>query len=224
MPPASDPRPGVVFDVDGTLCDTVYMHTLAWWQAFRSIGVHVPAVRLHGLIGMGSDKLTEEICGEEREDLKERWQEAFEPFRSQLVAFEGAGDLLREIAARGGVVALASSSTPEDFAALREAIGADEVITAGTSSGDAEESKPSPDIVSVALEKAGLDPSRALFVGDTIWDVKAAGAAGLRTVGVLSGGIPRSDLEEAGAIAVYRDPADLLANLDDSPIGELLRG
>jgi HAD superfamily hydrolase (TIGR01509 family) len=213
----------VLFDIDGTLTDTNYLHVLAWRRAFLDAGEDVAGARIHRMIGAGGGVLLRELVGEERDDVKEGWSAHFERMKPEIRAFPHAADLLRAVAERGPKVVLATSSQPEDVEALRAAIDADDAIHAITSAGDVEEAKPSPEVFEAALEEAGVAAADALVVGDTVWDVEAAAKAGLRTVALLSGGIGRGELEAAGAIAVYDDPADLLAHLEESPLGSLWR-
>jgi HAD superfamily hydrolase (TIGR01509 family) len=216
-------RYGVLFDVDGTLVDTNYLHVVAWWHAFRSQGHQVSMSTLHRTVGQGSDRFVESVLGHDDDDVSKAHSDFYGPHLHELAAFPKAADLLRATKEAGLVVVLATSATEEEAAHLRGAIDADDVIDALTHSEDAEESKPDPDIVQTALDKAGLDADRALFVGDTVWDVEAARRAGLDCVCVRSGGIGAEELREAGAIAVYDDVAALLADFDDSPIGALVK-
>src|SRR5690606_19163604 len=137
----------------------------------------------------------------------------------RLPALPGAGELLKRLHADGWQVVLATSAGGSELSALRRAIDADEATPATASADDAEQGKPSAEPVEHALGLAGVAPEGAVFVGDTVWDMKAGRRAGVRCVGLLCGGIPRADLEEAGAEAVYADPAHLLASLADSPLG-----
>ena len=210
--------PAVLFDVDGTLVDTNYLHTMAWWRALRDMGEQLPAARVHRHIGMGSDLLMESLVGREWPDLKDAWRRRYDELKPEIVAFPKAAELVRALAARGVRVVLATSSEQEDVDALVSAIDADDAITAGTSAGDVDEAKPRPDVFQVAMEKGGCDPDTTVVVGDTVWDVKAADRAGLPCVGVLSGGISRAELEEAGTVAVYDDVAMLLDDLEASPL------
>jgi HAD superfamily hydrolase (TIGR01509 family) len=214
---------GVLFDVDGTLVDTNYLHVVAWWQAFRAHGHEVAMHRLHGLVGQGAERLVTSVLGRPDEDIAAAHSDFYGPELHRLPAFPGAADLLRAVKAAGHSVVLATSASEEETAHLRRAIDADDVIDAVTHKDDADESKPDPDIVETALGKAGLSAEHAIFVGDTVWDVEAAGRAGLDCVGVLSGGIAEAELREAGAIAVYRDVAHLLAELDASPLARVGR-
>ncbi|HZB97048.1 MAG TPA: HAD family hydrolase [Candidatus Sulfotelmatobacter sp.] len=212
----------VIFDVDGTLVDTNYLHTLAWWRAFRDAGRELPMVRFHHLIGMGSSEIIEELTGSDDEKLSESHTEHYHTLRGELVRLPGARELLHEVARRGARVVLATSAKAEDLKVLRKTLDCDDVIDSVTSSKDVERSKPDPDIFDTSLAKEDIGATRAICVGDTVWDVKAAAAAGLECVGVLTGGIGRAELQDAGAVAVYKDCAHLLEELDASPIGALI--
>ena len=220
----SDSRPAILFDVDGTLVDTNYLHTLAWWRALQDAGHDLPMSRIHPLIGMGSDHLLVELLGEEPEGLSDLHKEKYKPLKADLHPFPKAAEILTEVDKRGGRVVLATSSKKDDIAELCETIGADDAIDHIVNGSDVEASKPSPDIFAVAIEQLDLDPERTLVVGDTVWDVEAAGKIGVRCVCVLTGGHTRKQLEDRGAAAVYEDVAELLEHLDDSPVGKLLSG
>lgn len=213
----------VIFDVDGTLVDTNYLHAVTWWEAFRQYGHPVDMAAVHRAIGMGSDKLLDRLLpdGRDRDGddaMRAAHRALYAVFWPRLRAFAGAADLLRACAARGMTVVLASSADGSEMGALLAALDADDAITAATSSADAEQSKPAPDIVQVALERAGVAADGAVFVGDTVWDVHACRRAGLPCVAVLTGGIGPDELREAGAVAVYDGVADLLDHLDESPL------
>jgi HAD superfamily hydrolase (TIGR01509 family) len=212
---------GVLFDVDGTLVDTNYLHTVAWWDAFRSQHHDVAMSRLHGLIGQGSDRLVESVLGAGDDAISDAHTDFYGARLHDLRAFDGAADLLRAVKASGLRVLLATSASAKEAEHLRAAIGADDVIDLVTTKDDAESSKPAPDIVETAMARNGLAPADCVFVGDTVWDVEAASRAGLECVCVLTGGISETELREAGATAVYTDVAQLLAELADSPLGRL---
>lgn len=199
----------VLFDIDGTLVDTNYLHAVAWRRAFVAAGYDVPTARIHRRIGMGGSQLMEALIGEPRDDVQAGWRREFEPLKPDIRALPGAAALLRAVAARGRVV-LASSSEPDDVEALIDALDVDDAITAVTTAGDVEAAKPEPDVFEVALERAGVEASRAIAVGDSVWDVEAAARAGLVCVGVLTGGSGQAELEDAGAVAVYPDPQTIL--------------
>lgn len=211
----------VLFDIDGTLVDTNYLHAIAWRRGFAEAGYDVPTAWIHHRIGMGAGRLMEELIGEEREEAKAGWRRHFEALKPEIRALPGAADLLREVHRRGIQVVLASSSEDAELEALLEALRADDVIDCVASAGDLGEAKPSPEVFDVAMQKAGCEPSRTIVVGDSVWDVRAANRAGLRCVCVLTGGIGRSKLERKGALAVFRDCAELLAGLDASPLAHL---
>jgi len=214
-------RAGILFDVDGTLVDTNYLHVVAWWHAFRAHGHTIPMRRLHETIGQGSGRLVETILGNADEDVANAHTDFYGPFLHQLAPLAGAADLLRATKGAGLAVVLATSASAKEADHLRAALDADDVIDEVTNKDDVEESKPDPDIVQTALEKAGLEAANALFVGDTVWDVEAARRADLDCVAVLSGGIAEHDLRDAGAVAVYRDVQHLLDDFDDSPLAKL---
>ncbi|HLF39961.1 MAG TPA: HAD family hydrolase [Acidimicrobiia bacterium] len=214
----------VLFDIDGTLLDTNYLHALAWRRTFAEHGLEIPTSSVHRRIGMASDRLMEELVGRERDDLKETRTRHFEALKPEIRAFPKAAELLAEVARRGATVVLASSAQEDDLKAMMEALGAGDTVEAVTSSGDVDEAKPSPEVFQVAMDQAGSAPGWAIAVGDTVWDVKAAERAGIGCVCVLTGGISRLELEAAGALAVYEDVAELLDRLDHSPLATLLTG
>jgi HAD superfamily hydrolase (TIGR01549 family) len=219
----TSPRPAVLFDLDGTLLDTNYFHTVAWWRAFREAGEDIPMARIHPLIGMGSDQLLTELLGEEREGLSDIHAKHYKPFKKDLHAFPEAAELMAAVAERGAQVVLATSSKEEDLDQLLEALGADEGVISEIVHGDmVGSSKPAPDIFAVALDHLDLDPEQTMVVGDTRWDIEAAAKLGIQVVAVLTGGTTRADLTDAGAVAVYEDVADLVEHLDDSPLARLL--
>ncbi|MDP9695504.1 UNVERIFIED_ORG: HAD superfamily hydrolase (TIGR01509 family) [Arthrobacter globiformis] len=220
---------GVLFDVDGTLIDSAYIHTLAWWQAFRQSGFDVPMARIHRCVGMGGARLVDNLLPDSRnKDVDEAILSAhsgiFGTYWPSLRAFDGARDLLARCSESGLAVALASSAREQDLQALRSALSADDFIDAATSSNDAENSKPEPDILVAALEAVGLEASGAVYVGDAVWDVMAAGKLGIPTVALTCGGTSEAELREAGAVEVYDGPRELLDNLGGSVIGKLLAG
>jgi HAD superfamily hydrolase (TIGR01509 family) len=216
-------RPAVLFDVDGTLVDTNYLHALAWRRAFLDHGFDIPTAEVHRRVGMGSDRLMRELLGAERDDVSEGRRRHFDALKPEIRALPGARELLEDVARRGGRVVLATSSEEGDVEALLDALDPGDEVLAVTSSGDVEEAKPAPDVFRAALDKAGTPPEAALAVGDTVWDVEAARRSGLDCVTVMTGGISRLELLDAGAAAVYHDLNELREGLDDSPIGKLLR-
>ncbi|MFG1779274.1 HAD family hydrolase [Micromonospora sp. NPDC049051] len=223
---ATDKPTGVLFDVDGTLVDTTYLHTVSWWEALRQIDRPTPMATIHRAIGMGSDKLLDHLLGPERDrsadqKLRDAHDTLFAEYWERLVPLPGAADLLRACAERGLRVVLATSAAEHEVVALRRALAADDVVHTVTCSADARESKPAPDILVAALEQSGLAAEHVVFVGDSVWDVAAAGELDIPCVGLTCGGTSRGELAGAGAVAVYDDPAALLAALDDSPVSRV---
>lgn len=212
----------VLFDIDGTLVDTNYLHIDAWLRAFADIGHPVDAWRIHRAIGMDSAKLLEALLGDDADRLgdaaKERHQVHYAADEERMRAFADARALLDELARRDLKVVLATSSPPEEFAMTTKVLDAGDAVLTATTSSDVDTAKPAPDVVQVALEKAGVEASDAVMIGDAVWDVRAAADAGVRCIGVRTGGVSAQELSEAGAIAVYDDVAALLAGLDASPL------
>ena len=214
----------VLFDVDGTLMDTNYLHTVSWWQAFAQGGHHVPMVDIHRAIGMGSDQLLDRLLPAGRDndaddDLRASHDALYATYWTRLRPLPGAVELLRACKARGLAVVLASSAGEAESGALRAALDAEDAIDDATFSGDVKRSKPAPDLVQVALEKAAVPAEQAVFVGDTVWDAQASKKAGVPCIGLLSGGIGRDELADAGAAQIYTGPGDLLDALPDSLLG-----
>jgi HAD superfamily hydrolase (TIGR01549 family) len=216
--------PGVIFDIDGTLVDTNYLHTLAWYRAFAEVGVAVPMYRIHGCIGMGSQQLIKELIGEERPELSDLHSRQYKSLREEGRPFDRAADLLREIARRGGSVVLATSAKPEELEVLLRKLDAEDAIQEVIGSKDVEAAKPEPDVFAKALEVGGLDRRHSVAVGDSPWDLAAAGRCGLRCTALLTGGTAACELEAAGAAEVSPSPAHLLEHLDSTLVGRVLRG
>ncbi|NEB93968.1 HAD family hydrolase [Streptomyces bauhiniae] len=226
MPPTGDQGAAraAVFDVDGTLVDTNYLHVAAWWEALRQAGHDVPSQAIHRAIGLGSSDLVEHLLGAERareeaEALGAAHKTLYGQYFGRLTALPEAGRLLRRLADDGWKVVLATSAGGQELSALRTALDADEAISGMASADDVSEGKPAPEPVEQALELAGAAAERSVFVGDTVWDMQAGSRAGVTCVGLLCGGIPREDLEKAGADVVYDSPDALLASLAQSPLG-----
>ncbi|PJI84868.1 HAD family hydrolase [Luteimicrobium subarcticum] len=213
---------GVLFDVDGTLVDSNYLQVDAWVRAFHDVGLEVDAWTVHRTLGQAGPELIERVGGSAAAAWTARLSDAHERY-SAASAFllrrtPGARELVRAVAAHGVRPVLATSASPASLERLRAVLDVDDAIRAVTSADDVDVSKPEPDLVHRALEAGVIDPARAVFVGDSVWDVEAAGRAGIPCVGVLCGGVAEAELREAGAVAVYRDPQDLLDRLDDSPL------
>ena len=214
---------GVLLDVDGTLVDSNDAHARAWVKAFTENGFEVAFEDVRPLIGMGGDKVLAKLAGLPEDDPKAeqistRRREIFqEQFLPSLKPFPRARELLAAMRARGLRLVAASSAKKDELKGLLAVVGAEDLLEEQTSSDDAEQSKPDPDIVAAALEKIGLPAAEVLMLGDTPYDVEAAGRAKVATIALLCGGWSRGHLD--GALAVYADPADLLEHYDSSPLG-----
>jgi len=221
---SADTAPVVLFDVDGTLTDTNYLHTLAWRRAFLDNGHDVASWRIHRLIGASGTKLIEDCIGRGDEDVKSAWRAHFEELAPEVRAFPGARDLIEAVQARGGSAVLATSS-PEDLVEHHlQALGLDASDVGGiTTDTDVEAAKPAPDVFLSALSKAEGDATRALVVGDTGWDLQAAHAAGIGALAVRTGGWGHDELVQAGAVEVHDDVGALCRDLETSALGDLLR-
>jgi HAD superfamily hydrolase (TIGR01549 family) len=219
----TQPPTALVLDVDGTLLDTVYLHVIAWWESFRDAGYEVSCFDIHRAIGRGSSDLVETLVGQANEKAVDGHAEKWAPLREKCVPFHDVPALIRTCADRGVKVVYCTSGSPEDVTDFREKIGCDDVVAASVNSGDVAQSKPAPDIVVAALEAVGVAPENAVMVGDTVYDVRAAKAAGVDCIGLMCGGIGERELQEAGAVAVYGNPSELLRDLEGSPLAKLLR-
>ena len=198
-----------IFDVDGTLVDTNYQHALAFYRAFRRYDITLPMWRLHRATGMGGDQIVAHVAGDEVERrhgsaLREAWVEEFDKLIDEVRPFEGARDLMEAVKSRGFRVVLASSGKPEHVDAFLDLVDGRSVANAWTTSEDVEHTKPAPDLLQVALDKATDRPGDAdvVVVGDSTWDFVAAGRFGARGVALLTGGFSREELTEAGAVEV----------------------
>ena len=210
-----------ILDVDGTLVDTNYHHALAWSRAFREQGIVLPLWRLHRHVGMGGDKYVAALAGDEVEErigdrVRDRWEELFDGLLEEVAPLEGARELMTDLKGRGHTVVLASSAIESHLEAFLDLLDAREVADGWTGKDDVERSKPDPDLVAAALEKAGT--REAVMVGDTPWDVESARRAGVETVCVLTGGFSAAELEDAGAAAVFESVSELRERLDETPL------
>ena len=208
----------VLFDIDGTLVDSNYAHVAAWMYAFHSAGCGVDAWRIHESIGMDSAKLLDRLVSDQsdavRDQAKDEHSKRYAEMSDVLRAFDGARELLRAISARDVKVVLATSAPQDELERLRDLLDVEDAIETVTNAEDVETAKPAPDIVQVALEKSGSDAAETIFVGDTVWDIRAAADAGVACVAVQSGGIHEAALREAGAAAVYETIRELRADLE----------
>jgi HAD superfamily hydrolase (TIGR01509 family) len=214
------PIKAVLFDVDGTLVDSNDAHAAAWVRAFTEHQVDVDAIEVRRSIGMGGDKLMPRVSGIEEDSplgakiAARRGQIFKKEFLPGLSAFRDADALVAQIAALGVTAVAASSAQRDELTALLKIAGATSLMDASTSSDDADQSKPAPDIVHAALQRAKVAPGEAVMIGDTPYDVAAARQAGVRAIAFRSGGWLDPDL--AGAIEIYDGPWDLLARFDRS--------
>ena len=204
----------VVLDVDGTLMDTNYLHVEAWARAFQEVGQRVPRAEIHKQIGKGSDKLIPEFVeGEEAIDKAEELHDEIYVDMQKEYAYPlpGAKELITSLAERGYEVWLVTSAKPEELEEDLDRLETEGKIAGIVNSSDVEESKPAPDVFELTLEKTGGSADETIAVGDSVWDIESAAKAGIQTVAVLSGGAySEEELEEAGAVAVYNNCAELL--------------
>ncbi len=214
----------ILCDMDGTLLDSNEFHAESWQRCFETFGIHVTVGEVQRQIGKGGDQMLPVFVEKERlkeieEELKECKKKLFEAeYMARLVPFPKAQELMDALAGAGIRIAMASSAGEKELQTYLEIVGIADLIEKKTSSDDAEESKPEPDIFLAALDKLKLAPEDAIALGDTPWDAQAAARAGVKTIGVECGGWGREDLLKAGCVEVYRDPADLLAKLKHSKL------
>jgi phosphoglycolate phosphatase-like HAD superfamily hydrolase len=215
-------HPGVLFDVDGTLLDTNYLHVLAWSRALRSHGhPEITMASIHHSIGIASEGLVRRLIGTADDSVIEAHSAAFADLRDQAVAFPGVPELLRRCRDAGLTVALATSGKPDDLDWMLPAIEGDDWIIGAVTSEDVDESKPAPDLLTAGIAKFGLDADRTVAVGDSVWDVEAARQAGIASVALECGGTSRQELEAVGATEIHRDPATLAAHFGDSVLAAI---
>jgi HAD superfamily hydrolase (TIGR01549 family) len=215
MPPAA------ILDVDGTLVDTNYHHAIAWYRAFRQNEVLLPIWRIHRHIGMGGDQLVEALGGEQLEnqkgdDIRAAESVLYAELMSEVEPLEGARELIEDLKQGGHAVVLASSAKQHEVDHYLDLLGARELADDWTTSGDVEATKPEPDLVMAAVEKAG--GGEAVMVGDSTWDCEAAKRAGLDTIAVLTGGFSEQELRDSGALVVYSSIKELRESLDETPL------
>jgi HAD superfamily hydrolase (TIGR01509 family) len=213
--------PAAILDVDGTLVDTNYHHVIAWYRAFTRNDIVLPLWQIHRHIGMGGDQLVAALAGDEVEreqgdDIRAAEKEIYFELIDEVEPFEGARGLIETLRERGHTVVLASSAKAEEVDRYLDLLDARDLADGWTTSADVEATKPHPDLVVAAVEKAG--GGEAIMVGDTPWDCKSAGSAGVQTVCVLTGGFSEQELRDAGAVSVYESIAELAERLDETPL------
>jgi HAD superfamily hydrolase (TIGR01549 family) len=215
----------VIFDVDGTLIDSVDLHARAWQEAFAHFGKEIAYERVRSQIGKGGDQLMPVFLS--KQEL-ERFGEELEKYRGELFkreylprvkAFPKVRELFERIRRDGKRIALASSAKGDELEVYKKVADIEGLVEEETSKDDVDKSKPHPDVFEAALSLLDDPPAgRVIVVGDTPYDAEAAGKAGLRTVGFLCGGFPEADLRAAGCVRIYEGAADLLAQYDSSPL------
>jgi len=211
-----------ILDIDGTLVDTNYQHAIAWYRAFREHDVTLPVWRVHRAIGMGGDQLVGALAGDDFEDqhgddVRASEKDLYRELIDEVAPLPGAIDLVHRLDELGHSVVLASSAKEDEVEHYLDLLGVRDVADAWTSSQDVEQTKPAPDLVQSALEKSEQRDDGAVMLGDSVYDCQAAARADVPSLGVLTGGFSREELEEAGAKAVYESPAEILDGLEDTP-------
>jgi len=214
-------RPAAILDIDGTLVDTNYHHAIAWFRAFAQSGETLPLWRIHWHIGMGGDQLVAALAGDDFEaehgdEVRAAEKVLYMELIREVRPFPDARPLMEDLVERGHSLVLASSAKPDEVEHYLDLLDARELTKDWTHSGDVERTKPEPDLVAAAVEKAGGGP--AVMVGDSTWDCQAAERAGLETVAVLTGGFSEAELREAGAACVFESLTALRKNLDRTPL------
>ena len=214
-------RPAAILDIDGTLVDTNYHHAIAWYRAFLQSGETMPLWRIHRHIGMGGDQLVAALAGndfeaEHGEEVRAAEHALYLALIHEVRPFADARPLMEDLAGRGHSLVLASSAKPDEVEHYLDLLDARALADGWTHAGDVERTKPEPDLVAAAVEKAGGGP--AVMVGDSTWDCEAAGRAGLETIAVLTGGFSEQELREAGATGVYASLRDLRKDLARTPL------
>jgi HAD superfamily hydrolase (TIGR01549 family) len=214
MPPAA------ILDIDGTLVDTNYHHAVAWYRAFRQQSIALPIWRIHRHMGMGGDNLVQALTSEAfDEEYGDEVRAAEKVLYMELIEecapMQGARELIEELKRRGNRVVLASSAKASEVDYYLDLLDARELADDWTTSADVENTKPAPDLVKAALEKAG---GKGVMVGDTTWDIEAAKRAKVDTIAVMTGGFAEAELLDAGAVCVFESIAELREQIDDTPL------
>lgn len=218
----TDHTPALLFDLDGTLIDSVYQHVLAWHEALEELGLSLAVWRIHRRIGMSGGLLVQalgreigqRITAEQAKELQKKHAAAYEHYQAAIQPLPGARELLRELSRVRVPYAIATSGRPEGARSALEKLGIGPEIPVITRQ-EVQRAKPDPDLFLAAAQRLNVPIARAMVVGDSVWDLLAARRAGCLGIGVLSGGYGKEELEQVGAYRVYLDPADLLAHLDE---------
>jgi HAD superfamily hydrolase (TIGR01509 family) len=213
-----------ILDLDGTLVDTNYQHALAWYRAFRDHGLVLPVWRVHRHIGMGGDQLVGALAGDEverehGEAIRDAEKHHYMRMIGEVEPMRAARELVAELRRRGLAVVLASSAKQDEVDHYLDLLDVRGLVDGWTTAADVQATKPAPDLVHAALERADTPASHATMVGDTPWDAHAARRAHVETVAVMTGGFSREELAEAGACAVFESVAELFEDLDSTPLG-----
>jgi HAD superfamily hydrolase (TIGR01509 family) len=214
--------PAVVLDIDGTLVDTNYHHALCWYEAIRQHDVHLPLWKLHRAIGMGGDQLVAAVAGDEVErehgdDIRTAETALYMATIATVSPLPGAAEFVRFLRERGHDIVLSSSAKEQEADRYVDMLGVEDLIVGWTTSADVEQTKPEPDVVKAGLEKLG-NPDDAVMIGDSVYDVEAAGRAGLPTIGLLTGGFGRQELLDAGSADVYESLDALREDIGKTPL------
>lgn len=213
-------RPAVLFDVDGTLVDSNYLHVHAWFRAFTQVAIPVEAWRIRRSIRRDGSELVASLSGGADDDTAQQLNDLHTQYygetASMLRLLPGARDLLDRVASLGLQVVLATSAPEDELSTLRKVLDSEDLISAATSSQDVSTAKPEPDIVRIALERVGVAADHAVFIGDSVWDAEASKRAGVRSIGVLRGGFSRDELEQSGASVVFENARDVCERIEAS--------
>jgi HAD superfamily hydrolase (TIGR01509 family) len=212
-----------ILDIDGTLVDTNYQHSLAWYRAFRRHGITLALWRIHRHIGMGGDQVVQALTDEETEkakgdEIRDAEKEEYAKLIGEVETMAGASELIAELKRRGHQVVFASSAKEDEVDHYLDLLQARNVADAWTTSSDVESTKPAPDLVHAALGKVDGKPEEAVLIGDTPWDIKAAAKAEVPTIAVLTGGFAIEELTESGAASVFETVEELTDQLDQTPL------
>jgi phosphoglycolate phosphatase-like HAD superfamily hydrolase len=218
-----------VVDIDGTLVDTNYHHAVAWVRAFRDVEVTVPAAKAHRAIGMGGDRLVAAVAGdrveaEHGDTVRDAWAGHFDTVLAEIEPLDGARELLTGLRDTGYDVVLASSGKPEHIDHYLDLLDARKIVRGWTTAEDVANTKPAPDLLTAAMDKAPHPDAETVTIGDSVWDCEAAAKIHVPAVGVLTGGFCAAELTEAGAAVVYGTLPELCAHLGELPTARPSRG